>query len=93
VSADGRLELYQEYPQPGEEIVAQQLAEYLKYVVVAQKNFLSGATQRDVHGKSVAAIKAEFIVDVDVPREFRYGVFAQARWSTTASSEVAPVRS
>ena len=74
-----QLELYQEYPEPGEEKVFQQLAEYLKHVVVAQKNFLSGATQRDVHGKSVAAIKAEFIVDDDVAPEFRYGVFAQKR--------------
>jgi hypothetical protein len=74
-----QLELYQEYPEPGEEVVAQELAEYLTQVVVAQKNFLSGATQRDVHGKSVAALKAELIVDDDISPELRYGVFAQKK--------------
>ena len=74
-----QLELYQEYPDPGEEEVAQELAEYLKHVVVARKNYLSGATQRDVHGKSVAALKAEFVVDDDIKPEFRYGVFAQKK--------------
>jgi len=73
------LELFQEYPQPGEEKVAKALAEYLRDVVVAQKNFLSGTTERDVHGKGVAALKAEFTVDLDLPPEFRYGVFRHPR--------------
>ena len=68
------LELFQEYPQPGEEKVAKALAEYLRDVVVAQKNFLSGTTERDVHGKGIAALKAEFTVDLDLPPEFRHGV-------------------
>lgn len=68
-------QLYQEYPEPGEEDVAQQLADYSRDVVVARKNFLSGTTDRDVHGKGVAALKAEFIVDLGLPPQFRHGVF------------------
>ena len=69
-------QLYQEYPEPGEEVVAQQLADYSRDVVVARKNFLSGTTDRDVHGKGIAALKAELIVDLGLPPEFRHGVFA-----------------
>lgn len=68
-------QLYQEYPEPGEEDVAQQLADYSRDVVVAQKNFLSGSTERDVHGKGIAALKAEFTVDLGLPPQFRHGVF------------------
>lgn len=71
--------LYQESREEGEEELFQRLAEYSKDVVVARKNFLSGATQRDVHGKSVCALKAEFVVDDHVPAKYQYGVFAQKK--------------
>lgn len=74
-----KLELFKEYPQPGEEAIAKALADYLRDVVVAQKTFLSGTTQRDVHGKGIAALKAQFTVDLDIPPELRHGVFAEPK--------------
>jgi hypothetical protein len=72
------LELYQEYPEPDEAEVAREVVDYLKKTT-DRRNFLSGTTQRFVHGKSVGAIKAELTVDLDLPAEFRHGVFKAAR--------------
>jgi hypothetical protein len=72
-----RLELYEEYPQPGEEELAQKLADYLRSVIL--KNYLTGTTFRDVHAKGVATVKAELIVGDDVPAELRHGVFREPR--------------
>src|SRR5262245_10772532 len=71
-----KLELYKEYPLPGEEELAHKLAEYLKWVIV-NREFLSGTTTRDVHGKTVAALKAELTVDPDLPPEMRHGVLRE----------------
>ena len=68
------LELYQEYPEPDEAEVAREIVDYAKRIT-DQRNFLSGTTQRYVHGKSVAALKAELTVDLDLPAEFRHGIF------------------
>jgi len=73
-----KRELYQEYPQPGEDELARKLAEYLKWVIV-NKEFLSGTTTRDVHSKTVATVKAELVVDADVPAELRHGIFRESR--------------
>src|SRR5436309_7965939 len=73
-----KLELYQEYPQPGEDALAHKLAEYLKWVIV-NREFLSGTTTRDVHSKTVATLKAELIVDPNLPPELRHGVFREPR--------------
>jgi hypothetical protein len=72
------LELYQEYPEPDEAEVAREVVDYLKRTT-DRRNFLSGTTQRFVHAKSVAALKAEFTVDLDLPAEFRHGVFQPGR--------------
>jgi hypothetical protein len=76
VSWGRRRELYQEYPPPGEQQLIQELVEFMKYAI-AEKHFLSGATQRGPHPKSVAAFKAELTVDADLPAELRHGLFAQ----------------
>lgn len=73
-----KLELYQEYPQPGEEELARKLTEFLKWVML-NREFLSGTTTRDVHAKTVAALKGELIVGDDVPPELRHGVFREPR--------------
>ena len=73
-----RLELYQEYPLPGEEELARKLAEHIKWVMV-NRDYLTGTTYRDVHAKTVAALKAELVVDQDVPSELRHGVFREPR--------------
>jgi catalase len=88
-----KLELYQEYPQPGEEEVTRQLIEYTKKVMV-EKDFLTGTTNRDVHGKGIPAIKGELIVDTDLPAEFRHGVFQPGKrypvWVRFSSSSQKP---
>src|SRR5436305_15348858 len=73
-----KRELYQEYPQTGEDELARKLAEYLKWVIV-NKEFLSGTTTRDVHSKTVATLKAELIVEPGLPPELRHGVFREPR--------------
>jgi hypothetical protein len=73
-----KLELYKEYPQPGEEEVARKLAEFLKWVIL-NREFMSGTTTRDVHVKSVAALKAELIVEPGLPPEMRHGVLREPR--------------
>ena len=73
-----KLELYQEYPQPGEEELARKLAEFMKWVIM-NREFLSGTTTRDVHAKTVATLKAELIVDDSVPPELRHGLFREPR--------------
>jgi len=74
VSPPRHLELFQEYPEPDEAEVAREVVDYLKRTT-DKRNFLSGTTQRYVHAKSVAALKAEFTVDLDLPAEFRHGIF------------------
>lgn len=73
-----KLELYKEYPQPGEEELARKLAEYLKWVIL-NREFLSNTTTRDVHAKTVAVLKAELIVDPGLPPEMRHGVLREPR--------------
>lgn len=78
MAGSGKLELYQEYPQPGEDALAHKLAEFLKWVIV-NREFLSGTTTRDVHAKTVATLKAELIVDPGLPAELRHGVFREPK--------------
>jgi hypothetical protein len=86
-------ELYQEYLQPGEEEVAQKLADYLKWVIL-NREFLSGTTTRDVHAKTVATLKAELIVEPNLPPEMRHGVLAEPRswpaWVRYSNSSQTP---
>lgn len=91
--ADQKLELYKEYPQPGEEELAQKLAEYLKWVIV-NREFFSNTTTRDVHTKTVAVLKAELTIDQDLPPEFRHGVLQPGKswpaWIRYSSSSQVP---
>jgi Catalase len=88
-----RLELYQEYPEPGEEELAHSLAQFMQSVVV-DKEYLTGTTYRDVHAKGVATLKAELIVESDVPAELRHGVFREPRrypaWVRVSNSSQSP---
>ena len=88
-----KLELYKEYPQPGEEELAQKLTEYIQWVIL-NREFHSGTTTRDVHAKTVAALKAELTVDPDLPPEMRHGILREPRswpaWVRYSSSSQTP---
>ncbi|HEV3386324.1 MAG TPA: catalase family protein [Gemmata sp.] len=72
-----QLELATEYPPAGEEGYAQQLAEFLRAKV--QKDYPTGITRRDAHAKHHGCVRAEFIVEPNLPAELRVGVFREPR--------------
>jgi catalase len=72
-----KLELNTEYPQPNEEEVTKKIVDLLREIV--EGRFLQGLTYRGVNTKSHAGVRAEFIVDPNLPEEFRVGVFREPR--------------
>ncbi len=75
--SNGCLELAKEYPPPSEDAYAQQLAEILRKKV--QEDYPTGTTRRDAHAKHQGCVRAEFIVEPDLPPELRVGVFREPR--------------
>lgn len=71
-------ELNTEYFLPNEEEVAQELAEFLRWTI-SDKLYLSGQTDRDVHAKGIAVVKAELKVEENLPEAYRFGVFAEPK--------------
>jgi hypothetical protein len=69
-----QLELYREYPQPDEASVAQSIVSLMQAQMI--KNSAAGKTLRDVHSKTHGCVKASFVVEPDLPQEFRVGVFS-----------------
>jgi hypothetical protein len=70
-------QLAQEYPPPGEAEVTLRLAERLKAKVVREN--LPGSLRRDAHAKMHGLVKAEFVIEPNLPPELRVGVFKEAR--------------
>ncbi|HEX7640682.1 MAG TPA: catalase family protein [Burkholderiaceae bacterium] len=68
-------ELAQEYPPPGEETAIADLAARLQQKI--RKQYPSGIMRRDAHPKMHGLVKAEFIVEPDLPREWRVGIFRE----------------
>lgn len=64
-----------EYPPLDENEKILDLAERLKAKITADN--ASGIMRRDAHPKMHGVVKAEFIVDSDLPAELRVGLFAQ----------------
>jgi len=73
----GPLELYKEYPDPNYELVLEQLIPVIKETILAK--FKTGTTYRDTHSKGHAAVRAEFIVEPDLPPELSVGLFSKPR--------------
>ena len=44
-----------------------------------ERDYRLGATRRDAHPKTTGLLRASFVVEDDLPAEFRVGVFAQPR--------------
>jgi Catalase len=71
------LKLNTEYPAPDEQEFTVKLIALLKGVI--EQRYSGGLTTRDVHVKGHAAVRAEFIVEPNLPEEFRVGVFKEPR--------------
>lgn len=67
--------LAQENPPPGEAAYINDLAERLKAKII--KDNAGGIMRRDAHPKMHGVVKAEFIVEPDLPEALRVGVFKQ----------------
>lgn len=72
-----RPELYREYPEPNEAELVSRLIGVLEGLI--KKPYLTGTTYRDTHAKGLAAVRAVFEVDHDLPAELRVGLFATPR--------------
>jgi hypothetical protein len=76
VSID-KLELYKEYPQPDEAVVAHKIIALMEAQM--EKNSAPGKTLRDVHSKTHGCLKGWFEVSPDVPEEYQTGIFREPR--------------
>jgi hypothetical protein len=72
-----KLELNTEYPAPGEEQLAEKLVHVMRKSV--ESRFLQGMTYRGVNTKTHAAVRAEFVVEPDLPEHLRVGLFREPR--------------
>lgn len=68
-----KLELNKEYLEPNEEKLTRDLITLIKEMI--EKSYLTGTTYRDTHAKGHAAVRGDFIVDSDLPKELRVGLF------------------
>jgi Dyp-type peroxidase family len=69
--------LAQESPPPGEAAAMQRLAERLRAKV--RRDYPTGTVRRDAHAKQHGCVRAEFVVEPDLPAELRVGVFREPR--------------
>jgi hypothetical protein len=75
-SATGKatvLEIGREYPPEGEPAAIQKLGALHQQVHQKQP----GPDRRGEHPKAHAGLRAQFIVEANIPREFRFGIFAK----------------
>ena len=68
-----KLEIGKEYIAPNEAFYYDQVANIL--IEQEQKKYVSGKTFRIFHAKTHGGVKAEFIVNDNIPEELRIGVF------------------
>src|SRR5688572_5450246 len=66
-----------ESPPPGEAKFAQSIAERIQASVIRINK--DGVMRRGAHPKMHGVVKAEFIVEPDLPPELRVGLFAEPR--------------
>ncbi|HUB52451.1 MAG TPA: di-heme-cytochrome C peroxidase [Terracidiphilus sp.] len=72
-----RLELNTEYPAAGEKELAEKIFQALRKSV--ESRFLQGLTYRGVNAKTHAAVRAELVVEPDLPDYLRVGLFKEPR--------------
>ncbi len=67
----------QEYPPPGEEAYINDLAERLKAKII--KDNPTGIMRRDAHPKMHGVVKAEFIIEPNLPEQMQIGLFKEPK--------------
>jgi catalase len=72
-----KKQLAEEYPPPGEAAVIGDLAERLKQKIIQDNP--TGIMRRDAHPKMHGLVKAEFIVEANLPDDLRIGVFSEPK--------------
>jgi len=77
LSGAKQLEINTEYPAPNEDELAGRLVQLIRGIV--EQRFLQGMTYRGVNTKSHAAVRANLIVDPDLPEHLRVGLFRTPR--------------
>lgn len=70
-----RMELNKEYPPPGEADEIARIVEGMKGLLVKE----GGRFRRDQHAKDTGCVRGEFVVEPNLPEEFRFGVLRTAR--------------
>lgn len=70
-------DLAQENPPANEAVIIQELAERLKAKII--KDNPTGIMRRDAHPKMHGVVKAEFIVEPELPEHLRVGIFKEAK--------------
>ncbi len=80
----GKLELGKEYPSPDEASAIQAIEEMNRRQI--EQNFQAGEkpARRDAHAKHHGCVKGEFIVEPNLPKEMRIGVFQEPGKKFTA---------
>jgi hypothetical protein len=73
------LELGKEYPPPGEEANIEQVRQIIRQKLEQDYPPSIRPARRDQHPKAHGCVKAEFIVDDNLPDRFRYGIFKSPR--------------
>jgi hypothetical protein len=72
-----KKQLAQEYPPSNEAVYIEDLAERLKAKIIG--DYPIGLMRRDAHPKMHGLVKAEFIVEPNLPKELRIGVFREPK--------------
>lgn len=72
-----KKQLAQEYPPPGEADYINDLAQRLKAKII--KDNPTGIMRRDAHPKMHGVVKAEFIIEPDLPTQLQIGIFKEAK--------------
>lgn len=67
----------QEYPPPGEEACINDLAQRLKAKII--KDNPTGIMRRDAHPKMHGVVKAEFIIEPNLPEQMQIGLFKEPK--------------
>lgn len=70
-----KKELAREYPPADEPQIIQNLLDRLRAKIIAEN--AGGIMRRDAHTKMHGLVRAEFIVEPDLPQELRVGVFSK----------------
>jgi hypothetical protein len=77
LSGATELAINTEYPAPNEDELAEKLVQLLLRTV--EQRFLQGMTYRAVNTKSHSAVRANFVVDPDLPEHLGVGLFRTPR--------------